>query len=36
MCWGKGEAQGLLSLPFEKRIGRTAGKSGGYFVLETG
>jgi hypothetical protein len=26
----EGEAQGFLSLPFEKRIGRTAGKSGGY------
>ena len=26
----EGETQGLLSLPFEKRIGRIAGKSGGY------
>ncbi len=26
----EGEAQGFLSLPFEKRIERTAGKSGGY------
>ena len=26
----EGEAQGFLSLPIEKRIGRTAGKSGGY------